>query len=56
MVVEHEISGIQVYDARLVAAMLVHSVKHILTFNDKDFSRYKGIKAAHPREGAALYL
>jgi predicted nucleic acid-binding protein len=36
-------------DARLVAAMRVHGVKRILTFNDKDFVRYTDIEAVHPR-------
>jgi predicted nucleic acid-binding protein len=39
---------VQVHDARLVAAMRVHSVKRILTFNDKDFARYTDIAAVHP--------
>jgi predicted nucleic acid-binding protein len=33
----------------LVAAMRVHAVKRILTFNEKDFARYPGIEAVHPR-------
>jgi predicted nucleic acid-binding protein len=49
LVVVHCVSGVQVHDARLVAAMRVHGVKRILTFNDKDFSRYKDIEAIHPR-------
>ncbi|HJT69510.1 MAG TPA: hypothetical protein VJ731_04885 [Terriglobales bacterium] len=40
--------GVQVHDARLVAAMRVHGVKRILTFNDKDFARYTDIAALHP--------
>jgi hypothetical protein len=27
----------------------VHSVKRILTFNDRDFVRYTDIEAVHPR-------
>jgi hypothetical protein len=44
----HAVSGIQVYDARLAAAMLVHGVSHILTLNGADFSRYRGIQVIHP--------
>ena len=44
----HGISGIQVYDTRLVAAMQVHGVPRILTFNDRDFARYDGVDAVHP--------
>lgn len=49
LLVAHNVSGVQVHDARLVAAMRVHSVECILTFNDKDFARYAGIEATHPR-------
>ena len=50
IVVQHAISGVQVHDARLVAAMQVHGVRHILTLNVGDFSRYSEIQAAHPSE------
>lgn len=49
LLVTHGVSGVQVHDARLVAAMHVHGVKRILTFNDKDFARYKEMEAVHPR-------
>ena len=49
LLVTHNISGVQVHDARLVAAMRVHDVRQILTFNDKDFARYSNIEAVHPR-------
>jgi predicted nucleic acid-binding protein len=49
LLVTHNISGVQVHDARLVAAMRVHDVRQILTFNDKDFARYPDIEAVHPR-------
>jgi predicted nucleic acid-binding protein len=49
LLVTHAISGAQVHDARLVAAMLVHGIKQILTFNDKDFARYDEIEALNPR-------
>jgi len=49
LLVTHNISGVQVHDARLVAAMRVHDVRQILTFNDKDFARYRDIEAVHPR-------
>jgi hypothetical protein len=48
IVVLHAVSGVQVHDARLVAAMRVHSVSHILTLNVTDFNRYSEITAAHP--------
>ena len=49
LLVTHGVSGVQVHDARLVASMRVHEVKRILTFNEKDFARYKDIEAVHPR-------
>jgi predicted nucleic acid-binding protein len=49
LLVTHSVSGAQVYDARLAAAMRVHGVKRILTFNDKDFIRYTDIEAVHLR-------
>jgi predicted nucleic acid-binding protein len=49
LLVAHSVSGIQVHDARLVAAMHVHQVSHLLTFNTKDFVRYTGITVVHPR-------
>ncbi len=50
LVVSFGVSGVQVHDARLVAAMSVHGVTHILTFNTADFARYhtRGIVAVDP--------
>ena len=50
LVVSFGVSGIQVHDARIVAAMIVHGVTHILTFNTTDFVRYgtRGIVAVDP--------
>jgi predicted nucleic acid-binding protein len=53
LVVVCSVSGVQVHDARLVAAMLAHGVTHLLTLNDQDFARYPGISVLHPREVAA---
>lgn len=49
IVVQHSVSGVQVHDARLAAAMVVHGVGHILTLNEGDFSRFSGLTAVHPR-------
>ena len=50
LVVKYNVAGVQVHDARLAASMIVHNVKHILTFNVTDFERYKseGIVAVDP--------
>jgi len=50
LVLTHSVSGRQVYDARLVAAMYVHGVSHLLTLNDRDFIRYPGIIIVHPQD------
>ncbi|PYX54572.1 MAG: PIN domain nuclease [Acidobacteria bacterium] len=48
LIVAHDVSGVQVHDARLAAAMRVHGVERILTFNDQDFARFPRIEAIHP--------
>lgn len=50
IVVQFGVSGIQVHDARLVAAMITNNITHILTFNTRDFARYSsyGITAVNP--------
>jgi predicted nucleic acid-binding protein len=49
LLVTHSVLGVQVHDARLVAAMRVHGVKRMLTFNARDFARYTDIETVHPR-------
>jgi predicted nucleic acid-binding protein len=44
----HEVRGRQVHDARLVAAMIVHGISHLLSFNDADFKRYTEITVVNP--------
>jgi predicted nucleic acid-binding protein len=53
LVVAHAVSGAQVHDARLVAAMRVHGITHLLTLNKTDFLRYRDITAVHPGEFSA---
>lgn len=52
LVVQFSVAGVQVHDARLVAAMRVHSITHILTANTDDFTRYAsiGVVAVHPAQ------
>lgn len=50
LVTSYRVSGKQSHDARLVAAMKVHGVSHVLTFNTEDFRRYDGIVTIHPQE------
>jgi predicted nucleic acid-binding protein len=49
IVIQYQVSGKQAHDARIVAAMNVHAVKNLLTFNIDDFKRYTNIKAVDPR-------
>jgi len=49
LVVKHQVLGKQAHDARLVAAMNVHSVTHLLTFNTDDFKRYDEITVVNPQ-------
>jgi predicted nucleic acid-binding protein len=53
LVIRYRVSGKQAHDARIVAAMKVHGVTRLLTFNTDDFKRYADITAAHPASIAA---
>jgi predicted nucleic acid-binding protein len=44
LVSDYVVSGKNVHDARLVAAMVVHGIESILTFNAADFLRYRVIR------------
>jgi predicted nucleic acid-binding protein len=50
LVIKHNVSGKQAHDARIVAAMLVHDLSHLLTFNDRDFKRFSEISVVNPRD------
>ena len=50
IVVDESVSGVQVHDARLVAAMRVHRIPHLVTFNTRDFRRYRDIDVISPVE------
>ena len=50
LVSNHTVSGAQVHDARIVAAMNVHGVNHLITFNGGDFRRYERVSIFNPRE------
>jgi predicted nucleic acid-binding protein len=53
LVIQYQVSGKPAHDARLVAAMQVHGLTTILTFDKTGFSRYAGIEAVHPADAAA---
>ncbi len=48
IVQDHQVQGVKVYDARLVAIMLVHGIESVLTFNAADFRRYSNVTAILP--------
>jgi hypothetical protein len=48
LVTVHQVAGKNAHDARIVAAMIIHGVTHLLTFNTNDFTRYPGITALDP--------
>lgn len=52
LVVRHTMQGVKVHDARLVAAMNVHFVQRILTFDLDDFARY-GVEVLAPASVAS---
>lgn len=48
LVLQHQISGKTAHDTRVVAAMTVHHITHLLTFNDADFARFSEIIVPTP--------
>ena len=50
IVVEESVSGVQVHDARLVAVMRIHRIPHLVTFNTRDFRRYRDVDVISPAE------
>jgi hypothetical protein len=54
LVADHDVKGKQVHDTRLVAAMLRHSISHLLTFNAADFARYPEISAVEPQQASGI--
>lgn len=50
LVVQHSVSGKNAHDTRIVAAMKIHGVTHLLTFNIDDFKRYTSISVVSPAQ------
>ncbi len=50
LVKTHAVSGRPTHDARLAAAMQVHGITDILTFDKTGFTRFPGINAIHPAD------
>ncbi|HET9283391.1 MAG TPA: PIN domain-containing protein [Candidatus Angelobacter sp.] len=49
LVVDYGVSGAKVHDARLVAGMIAHGIRHILTLDESDFARYTEVIAVSPK-------
>ncbi len=48
LVVSQAVKGKPAHDARIAAAMQVHGVTHLLTFNGDDFKRFQNITIVTP--------
>jgi predicted nucleic acid-binding protein len=48
LILQHEVIGKNGHDARLVAAMIIHGIDRLLTFNVADFRRYREIVSLSP--------
>ena len=46
----YDVRGVQVHDAHLAAILEVHDVRHLLTFNGRDFVRFSFLVSVHPAE------
>lgn len=50
LVAEYQVKGKAAHDARLAAAMIRHGLRHILTFNAPDFTRFAEITVFTPEQ------
>jgi predicted nucleic acid-binding protein len=50
LVTRHAIVGKNAHDTHLVAAMVVHGITHLLTFNTQDFQRFTNITVLSPAD------
>jgi predicted nucleic acid-binding protein len=55
LVAAYSVLGKKVHDARLVAAMCVHGIQDIVTFNTADFDRYSEIRVYSPQRLIASF-
>ena len=52
LVVQYQVSGKPAHDARLIAAMKVHGLTGVLTFERSGSSRFPGVEVVNPAEVA----
>lgn len=48
LVSQHAVLGKPAHDARIAAAMQVHGITHLLTFNSADFKRFPNVVVVEP--------
>lgn len=53
LVTQYQIQGKNAHDARLAAAMMVHGLSRILTFNVGDFRRFQTLTVLDPQQVVA---
>jgi predicted nucleic acid-binding protein len=53
LVILHQVIGKNAHDVRIVAAMVIHGLTHLLTFNTADFARFPGVTTLDPAYLAA---
>jgi predicted nucleic acid-binding protein len=53
LVEKHQVQGVQVHDAHLIALMQSHGISNILTLNGTDFRRFAEITSLSPSEALA---
>jgi len=56
LVTQYAVSGRNAHDARIAAAMKVHGMTHLLTFNAADFKRFLDITVLNPDEIVASLI
>lgn len=50
LLINYQIVGVSVHDARIVASMQEANITHILTLNDADFRRYSDVSILMPKD------
>ncbi|PSB01703.1 type II toxin-antitoxin system VapC family toxin [Merismopedia glauca] len=50
LVTNNQIIGKRTHDVRIIAAMLVNGITHLLTFNVSDFMGISNIRVTHPQD------
>jgi hypothetical protein len=53
LVMQHQITGKSVHDARIAAQCIVWSISHLITLNPHDFLRFRELTLVTPAEALA---